>query len=147
MDLIALFAALLALAVLGVLAAGATVAWKQHRRILEAVFSRWNKHTLDRLEVLEQFVESLPGVYEGFASEARKARQRATWHVSRVRKELEKHGLVDPELEELSSRLQRVDGEGSGDGELLALHTSLAESPPPSQADEMDELARRKFGA
>jgi len=128
-------------------ALGAVFAWRHHRSILEAVFSRWQKQVLDRLENVEEFVETLPGVYEGYATEARKNRQRATWHVTRVKKELEKLGLRDPELDELAGNLRPTDGEGSGDGELLALHTTVAESPPSSEADEMDDLARRKFGA
>lgn len=147
MDLIALIAALAALIGVVVLLVGAGLVLKNDRAILEAIFSTWNKRTLDRLEILEQFVETLPGVYEGFATEARKARQRATWHVTRVKKELDKLGLRDPELDELAGNLRPVDGEGIGDGELLALHSPVAESPPPSQADEMDDLARRKFGA
>jgi len=127
-------------------ALGAVVAWKHNRAILQAVFSGWNKETLDRLENLEEFVESLPGVYEGFATEARKARQRATWHVTRVKKELDKLGLRDPELDELAGNLRPVDGEGSGDGEVLALHSPVEESSPPSQTEELDALTRRKFG-
>jgi len=147
MDSLILAVGIAVLSALLLGALGAVVAWKHHRALLEAVFRPWNEATQQRLDFLEEFVETLPGLYEGFATEARKARQRATWHVSRVKKELDKLGLRDPEMDELAGNLRPVDGEGSGDRGLLALHSHVAESPPPSQSDEMDDLARRKFGA
>jgi len=145
MDLTALIAASVALSLNLVLILGVRIAWNAREPLLKAVFSRHQSETQGRLEILEEFVETLPGVYEGFATEARKARQRATWHVSRVRKELEKHGLVDPELEELSSRLQPVDAEGSEESGLLALHTPVAESSPETEAEMMGRAFEQKW--
>lgn len=115
------------------------------RHALETYWSaRWT--TIDeRLRDLEEDVSSLPRVWEEFSRDAKKAQERARWHVRRVKKELERLGYEDAEIDALSEDLRRRDGEGGNGQGLLPLHDALeADAPPPP--DPITQALNRKWG-
>jgi len=137
----------LALVVLGVslVYVGRTWAIPIARTALETYWSeRWE--TVDeRLRALEEDVGSLPRVWEEFSRDSKKAQERARWHVRRVKKELERHGLADGEIDSLDSELRRVDGEGSNGQGLLPLHDVLEESPQGQPQTPIDLALSHKW--
>ena len=116
--------------------------------VLEAALERyWSEGQAameDRLMALEADVSALPRTWEEFATDARKADQRARWHVKRVRTELEERGLVDDEVDALSRELRLVDGSGGNSSGVQSLQDPVAEIPTPSQ-DPIQRALRKKF--
>lgn len=133
-----LAAGFLALAVAIVAGLGAILAHRWGlplaRAALEAYWSeRWNAAE-SRLQELELQAERLPRVWEEFAKDAKKAQDRARWHVRRVKQELQERGLQDDEINLLDGTLREADGEGGNGSGLSDLQGPLATVPeiPPS---------------
>jgi len=113
---------------------------------LEAYWSdRWET-VEERLDVLERHVDTLPQIWEDFAVDAKKRQERARWHVRRVKKELEKHGLADPEIETLDSDLRPAHGGGGDEGELPLLSDAMAQNTPEPEEDPVTRTLRHKWG-
>ena len=148
-SLIVVSVSFLSLALLAVLLGFVVKKWAfpLSKAVLEGWWSeRWD--TLQaRLEELERHVDTLPQLWEEFAVDARKRQERARWHVRRVKKELEKNGLSDPEIDSLDSDLRPLDGEGSEDGGLSPLSDHVAQTPSATAEDPITAALRRKWGS
>jgi len=117
------------------------------RTALEAWWSdRWDLIN-ERLRNVEEDVGSLPRVWEEFATDAKKAQERARWHVRRTKKELEKRGLADVELDSLDGEIRERDGAGGNGQGLLELSEAVEEVPAPPPQDPMNAVYRRKWGS
>lgn len=115
------------------------------RTALEAYWSeRWGVID-ERLRDIEEDVGSLPRVWEEFATDAKKAQERARWHVRRAKKELETRGFGDAELDTLDSEIRARDGAG-GNGSGLPELFDHVEEVPTAPANPMNEVLKRKWG-
>jgi len=76
--------------------------------------------------------------------EAKRLRDRATYHVRRARRELAAVELQDGELEGIAGELRLLDGEGSEQSELPGLPDSV-EAAPPSEKDQMTAAFAAKW--
>lgn len=117
------------------------------RTALEAWWSERWEEVNERLRNVEEDVGNLPRVWQEFATDAKKAQERARWHVRRTKKELDKRGLSDPELDTLDSEIRHRDGEGGNGQGLLELSETMAEIPRQPPEDPMNALYRRKWGS
>lgn len=109
------------------------------RTALEAYWSQRWQEVDERLRALEEDVGSLPRVWEEFSRDAKKAQERARWHVRRVKKELDRLGYEDGEIDGLDAEIRERDGGGGNGQGMLPLHDALEEGPsaptdPLSQA-------------
>ena len=134
--------------ILAVLAAFAVKKWVYpvSKTALEAYWSaRWDAIE-ERFIAIEKDLLELPRVWEEFARDAKRSQERARWHVRRVKTELEKLGLSDPEMDSIDSNLQPSDADGSGEEGMLALHDAVASDAPPPTEDPITLALRRKWG-
>lgn len=99
---------------------------------------------------LRELCDRLPQKWEDIKREANSLYKRAHHHVRRTQEELERRGLRDPELDGLDVELRLVDGGGSDEEGVPALHSDLegpTSAPEPAAVDDWLTLAnRRKFG-
>jgi hypothetical protein len=111
---------------------------------LEAWWSeRWQEIN-ERLRDLEEDVSNLPRVWEEFSRDTKKAQERARWHVRRVKKELERLGYEDAEIDRLSEDLRSRDGAGGNGQGMLPLHDAMAEVATPAE-DPITQALRMKW--
>lgn len=134
-----------ALAILGVYA-GRKYISPVLRTALEAYWSQRWQEIHERLRDLEEDVSKLPRVWEEFSRDAKKGQERARWHVRRVKKELERHGFEDAEIDALDSEIRARDGAGGNGQGLLPLHDAMEEVPTP-QEDPLARALRQKWGS
>lgn len=137
----------LALGVAAIAAVVFFVVRKWANPLLEAVLERyWSarwQELIDRVSSLEADVDTLPRVWEEFAGDAKKAQDRARWHVRRARKELQERGFTDDELDTLDSTLRPIDGDrGNGSG-MSGLQDPVAPVPPPPESWQTKALRRK----
>jgi len=113
---------------------------------LEAWWSeRWGEIN-ERLRNVEEDLVALPRTWEEFARDAKKAQERARWHVRRVKKELEARGFEDAEIDTLDGELFRTDGEGGNGQRLLPLHDAV-ETVPPAPENWRTRALNQKWGS
>ena len=147
-TLIAISAFLFSLFAVGVL--GIILVQKWGKPLFQEVQERsWRLLATDlvaRVDTLEGEVEQLPRTWEEFAVDAKKIQERTRWHVRRVKKELQEHGLSDEEINTLDGTLRPVDGEGSDESQLQLMPELVAEIPPaPSREDWRTRALNRKW--
>jgi len=117
--------------------------------LVKALEAYWSERWTDlevRLQGIEADLASLPRVWQEFATDAKKAQERARWHVRRVKQELESRGLSDPEIDTLDSDIRRRDGEGGNGQGVLPLPENM-EAVSQTQEDPIARALRQKWGS
>lgn len=148
MNATVLAVGVLALGVTAVVALGAFAVRKWLQPALDLVVGRYVDDPIrllhERLKTLENDVDELPRKWQEIERDSKKLRDRATYHVRRVRAELDQLDLADPELDALASDLRGRDGEPGEQGELLPVPAAVAEVTP-AQEDPIMAALRHKW--
>lgn len=97
---------------------------------------------------LRRDVDEMPKTFEGYQKEVQRLHGQAYVRVRRAKAELEARGFADAGVDEVDRRLQLVNGEGGGEGQMPALPEDVAPTPtlPPQPLTWQQRTARYKYG-
>lgn len=121
-------------------------------RLLEASPSQLSSDVQKQLRDLEDLVDRLPQRWELLKEEAnaifnraRAAEERTRGAVNRARQELADRGLLDDGIEEQARELRLLDGGGSEEEGMPAMHQGMADGGQPVQPRPMTEAEEEEF--